>query len=153
MPIESTSVLSLIPSKRLRYILDTNQRLTAEFSELALRLQHIERELMSARLRCLFGELGVAIRLTVQHGLDAADAMENGLRATVRPLARGKAGGIARAMRAWRYLDGTFMPEKVKEQAFFEEYERYAAGGRARAATAKRGVNGSFLPKKGMGNV
>ena len=65
------------------------------------------------------------------------------------PLPRGKAGGIARARTAWRYLDGTFMPEAERAAAIEEfelaDYERYAAGGRARARTAQRVPDGTFL--------
>jgi hypothetical protein len=59
-------------------------------------------------------------------------------------LRRGQAGGLARARMAWRYLDGTFMPESEKFEAYQQEYERYAAGGRARAANARRHGDGRF---------
>ena len=58
---------------------------------------------------------------------------------------RGRAGGLARAKTAWRYFDGTFMPESETEAAYLEEYERYAKGGRARSATALRASDGTFL--------
>jgi hypothetical protein len=62
--------------------------------------------------------------------------------------ARGRAGGLARARDAWRYSDGTFMPDREKETAIeeyeIEAYERYAAGGRARAARALRRRDGTF---------
>lgn len=61
------------------------------------------------------------------------------------PIPRGRAGGIGRARTAWRYFDGTFMPESAKDEALREEYERFAAGGRARAARARRALDGTFL--------
>jgi hypothetical protein len=61
---------------------------------------------------------------------------------------RGHAGGLARARSAWRYLDGTFMPESEKEAAYLPEYERYAADGRARAARARRSPDGTFLMRQ-----
>ena len=61
------------------------------------------------------------------------------------PFPRGRSGGLARASRAWRSLDGTFMPESAKIEARMADYERYAAGGRARAARAARGTEGTFL--------
>jgi len=63
----------------------------------------------------------------------------------VAPLPRGKADGVARAQSAWRYFDGTFMPESEKQEAYRDEYERYAAGGRARATRARRAPNGTFI--------
>jgi hypothetical protein len=50
----------------------------------------------------------------------------------------GRTGGLARASTAWRYLDGTFMPESEKAEARFQEYERYAIGGRARFESETR---------------
>jgi hypothetical protein len=46
---------------------------------------------------------------------------------------RYRAGVLADALAletAWRYFDGTFMPESAKFDAHLAEYERYAAGGR-----------------------
>jgi hypothetical protein len=57
---------------------------------------------------------------------------------------RGRAGGLARAKSAWRYFNGTFMPESEKRAAYLQEYERYAAGGRARAFKARRWSDGTF---------
>ncbi len=62
------------------------------------------------------------------------------------PIPRGRAGSLARAHRAWRYSDGTFMPESEKFEAYRAEHERYAAGGRARARNARRALDGTFLP-------
>ena len=59
-------------------------------------------------------------------------------------LPRGRAGGLARARTAWRYFDGTFMPESEKGAAYLEEYERYAIGGRTRASHARRNPDGTF---------
>jgi hypothetical protein len=64
------------------------------------------------------------------------------------PIQRGRAGGLARAQTAWRYLDGIFMPESAKIEAQIAEYDRYAAGGRARAPRAARSSDGTFLPTK-----
>jgi len=58
---------------------------------------------------------------------------------------RGRGGGLARARTAWRYVDGTFMPESEKQKVYREEYERYAAGGRERAAHATRAADGRFI--------
>jgi len=95
-----------------------------------------------------FAELHLAIRITASHGLEAAGAIEKGLRGMVAPLSRGKAGGLARAQSALRYSDGTFMSEDEHQVAIEEfqlaKYERYAAGGRARAATALRAPDGTF---------
>jgi hypothetical protein len=64
---------------------------------------------------------------------------------------RGQAGGRVRAQRAWRYSDGTFMPESERiaaiEDAALVKYERYAAGGRARAHSAGRFSDGTFAPR------
>jgi hypothetical protein len=45
---------------------------------------------------------------------------------------------------AWRYFDGTFMPESAKIEAQIAEYDRYAAGGRTRAAKALRDEFGRY---------
>ncbi|MGO9801049.1 MAG: hypothetical protein ACLPQ0_16450 [Candidatus Binatus sp.] len=47
--------------------------------------------------------------------------------------------------RARRYLDGTFMPESKKSEAYLAECERYAAGGYGRARFATRDERGRFL--------
>jgi len=149
-------VISLIRSTHLREIRDTHQRLAADLSELRStmlpRLQRVERELMGAKVDQLFGQLHIAIQLTVRQGVETAEAIEKGLRAMLAPLPRGSAGGLARASIAWRYSDGTFMPESERAAAIEEfelaEYERYAAGGRKRAATARRAHDGTFLPRE-----
>ncbi len=73
--------------------------------------------------------------------------MEGFVLAMRRPLPRGRSGGLARASTAWRFSDGTFMPESVKFEAYQEEYQRHAAGGRSRARTAVRASDGTFLPR------
>lgn len=129
----------------------TSDCLPVDLSELRSnvlpRLQRVEHELMSARLGRSLAELHVAIQLTIDQGLEAAEAVEHGLRGILAPLPRGSAGGLARARTAWRYLDGTFMPEREKELAYLQEYERYAKGGRTRAATAERFADGTFAPQ------
>ena len=113
-------MFSLIRSTRLRDIIDTRQRLAADLLQLQStilpRLQRVERELLSSKLERFFAELHIAIELTVRQGFEAAASIENGCRAMVAPLPRGKAGGLARANTAWRYLDGTFMPEWKKKR-------------------------------------
>jgi hypothetical protein len=145
-------VISLIRTTRLNDIIYTHQRLAADLAELRStilpRLQQVECELMGAKLGHFFAELHVAIQLHVIRGREVAPAIEKGLRALVAPLPRGKAGGLARARSAWRYLDGTFMPESEKLEAYNEEYERHAAGGRTRAATARRYADGTFAPSR-----
>jgi len=59
-------------------------------------------------------------------------AIERFAQAMRAPSPRGRAGGLARARRAWRYFDGTFMARRLR-------YERYATGGRARASTRPAG--------------
>jgi hypothetical protein len=77
-------------------------------------------------------------------------AMDNFARALRRSApVRGRAGGLACATGAWRYSDGTFMPDREKVAAIehyeAQEYERYASGGRTRAARALRAADGTFL--------
>lgn len=142
-------MLSLLRRPRTRDVLQTHQRLADDISalrsSLLARIQRIENELMAAKLSRFFSELDAAIRLAVSQGVQAANAIEKSLRASVAALTRGKAGGFARARNAWRYDDGTFMPESEKVAAYAKEYERYAAGGRARAARAQRAEDGTFL--------
>jgi hypothetical protein len=145
-------VLSLIRTTRLPDIIDTHQRLAADFSELRSailpRLQRVEQELLDARLGRFFREFDSAILAYVTRGSEAACAVAAASCAAIAPLPRGRAGGLARARTAWRYLDGTFMPEAERAVAIEElelaDYERYAAGGRARARTARRSEDGTF---------
>jgi hypothetical protein len=142
-------VLLLFNQTPVRNIIDTHQRLAADLAELQStilpRLQRVELDLIHAKLDRFFAELHIAIQLRARQGLEAAEAVERGFRAMLAPLPRGSAGGLARARTAWRYLDGTFMPESEKEAAYLEEYERYAKGDRARSATAIRASDGTFL--------
>src|SRR5208337_4210863 len=110
------------------------------------RLQQLERESLSRQFSIFLHELHAAAQLAAQRGSEAACALEAGLRASVAPLARGKAGGLARAQTAWRYADGTFASDSVKREAYLAERERFAAGGRARAARAVRRRDGTFAP-------
>ena len=111
-------MLSLIRTTRLNDIIYTHQRLAHDLSELRFtilpRLQRVERKLLSSKRGHFFAELDVAIRLHVSRGREMAAAIENGRRAAIAPLTRGKAGGLARASTAWRYFDGTFMAESRK---------------------------------------
>ena len=85
-------MLSLIRSKHLREITDTNQRLTADLtdqrSNVMPRLQRLEHELASARLDRFLAEVNLAIRLTVCLGLEAG-TIEKGMRGLAAPLPRG----------------------------------------------------------------
>jgi len=63
------------------------------------------------------------------------------------PLRRGDTLADLRARTAWRYIDGTFIPESERFEAYREEYERYVASGRARAATPERACDGTFLSR------
>ena len=89
-------MLSLIRATRLRDIMDTNHRLAADFVRTALnspaRLEHVESELMSAKLDRFFEELHLTIELAARQGVEAAEAVEKGLRAMAAPLPRGRAG-------------------------------------------------------------
>jgi hypothetical protein len=92
------------------------QRLEEEQGELRGRLEG-ERQ-----LRILTANLLAAAQTAPTIGV-AIECIAQAMRA---PVPRGRAGGLARARRAWRYLDGTFMPESEKEAAYLEDYERYA---------------------------
>jgi hypothetical protein len=131
----------------------TTDQLFQTTSALKARIQRLEDEQAQLRAR-LDGDR--SLRLFVGHIAAAAQAapaigaaierLAEAMRAPRAPIPRGPAGGLVRASTAWRYFNGTFMPESEKEAAYFEEYERYAAGGRARAAKALRGSAGTFLP-------
>lgn len=118
-------------------------------SDLLERVQRLERE--HAELRALLeGErqlriLAVQIVGAAQIAPVIGEAIESFAQAMRARSPRGRAGGVARARTAWRYFDGTFMPESEKAQAYREEYERYAAGGRTRASKATRDLGGRFL--------
>jgi hypothetical protein len=129
---------------------DTEDRLTALTSDIVVRLQRLERAHREIRatlegerqLRIFFANLISAGQTAPVIGA----AIERFAKAMRAPIPCGRAGGLARARHAWRYLDGTFMPESERCEARRQEYERYAAGGRARAASALRAKDGAFLP-------
>jgi hypothetical protein len=119
-------------------------------SDLLERIQRLEREHAALRAR-LEGErqlriLAAQIVGAAQAAPVIGGAIEKFAEAMRAPLPRGRAGGLARASRAWRYIDGTFMPESEKEAAYLGDYERFARGRRARAAIAKRDELGRFSP-------
>jgi len=120
-------------------IIDRIQRLEREQAELRARLEG-ERQ-----LRFLAAQIVGAAQFAPVIGT----AIEKFAQALRAPLLRGRAGGLARARTAWRYFDGTFMPESERYEAYREKYERYAAGGRVRAAGAVRAADGTFLSANG----
>ncbi len=115
--------------------------------EMRVRVQQVEEERARIRLQRMLREVNKAVHLAIRLGVPAAHAIETALRAAAAPLPCGKAGGLARARWAWRYSDGTFMPESEKIESYRQEYERHAAGGRARATRARRASDGTFLPR------
>jgi len=133
------------------WLLDpSNKRASGDAtSDLLERIQRLEREHAQLRAR-LEGERQVRILAAQIVGAAQAapvigTALEKFAQAMRAPRPRGRAGGLARARSAWRYLDGTFMPESEKSEAYLADYERYAAGGRARAASASRNRDGTYL--------
>lgn len=118
-------------------IMDRIQRLEREQAELRARLEG-ERQ-----LRFLAAQIVGAAQVAPVIGA----AVEKFAQAMRSPSPRGRAGGLARARGAWRYLDGTFMPESEKYDAYRREYERYAAGGQAQARSGARDGLGRFLPR------
>jgi len=136
------------------WLLDSTDRRTQgnATTDLLKRIQRLEREHAEIRAE-LEGERRVRILAAqivgaAQMAPVIGDAIERFAQAMRAPNPRGRAGGLARSRRAWRYVDGTFMPESAKTDAQIAEYERYAAGGRARAALASRSIDGTFLPAK-----
>lgn len=130
----------------------TAKQLVDTTSALLARIQRLEEEQAELRER-LEGEhqlrlLTAHIAVAAQAAAHVGEAVERFAQAMRAPKPRGRAGGLARASTAWRYFDGTFMPESEKEAADLQEYERYAAGGRARAATAARYEDGTFAPSR-----
>jgi len=132
-------------------------RLSALTSDIAARLQRLELGHLQLRARL---ESDRQVRLLAANLAGAAQAapvigaaIERFARSMRAPFPRGRAGGLARARHAWRYLDGTFMLESEKFEAYREEHERYAAGGRARARTAERTADGRFLLSSVRTNV
>jgi|HubBroStandDraft_6_1064221.scaffolds.fasta_scaffold1158453_2 hypothetical protein len=131
------------------------EQLVRATSDLAARVQRLENEqaVLRARLegerqlRLLTAHISAAAQMAPAIGA-AIERFGEAMRAPLPVPPRGRAGGLARAKSAWRYIDGTFMPESEREAAYFEEYERYAAGGRARARSASRFTDGTFAPLK-----
>lgn len=130
-------LLSRYEAKRLvettSELLEQVQRLEEEQAQLRFRLDG------QRQLRILTAQVSAAAKAAV-----VGDAIEPFSRTIREPILRGRAGGLARARTAWRYFDGTFMPESAKLEAFRVEYERYAAGGRARSWGA-RDPRGRFI--------
>jgi len=127
-----------------RHIRDELVRTT---NDLLARVQRLEEGQAEIRARLAERQLQVFtanLAAAAQVAPEIGAAIERFAEAMRAPLVRGRVGGLARARAAWRYFDGTFMPESEKEAAYLEEYERYAAGGRARAETASRNPNGTF---------
>jgi hypothetical protein len=115
-------------------LLERIQRLEREQEELRARLE------ADRQLRILAAQIVAAAQIAPVIG----GAVEKFAQCMRTPLPRGRAGGVSRARSAWRYFDGTFMPESEKDEAYRDEYERYAAGGRARSAKAIRNADGTF---------
>jgi hypothetical protein len=93
--------------------LDRIQRTEAE--QAALRAQIAgERQ-----LRFLMAEIAGAAQPAPVIG----NAVENFAQAMRAPRAHGRAGSLARARSAWRYSDGTFMPNSEKRQSNLRNYE------------------------------
>jgi hypothetical protein len=133
--------------------------LEARASDLLDRIQRIEAEQAALRAQ-LEGEW--QLRFLTAEIVEAAQAapvigraIEHFACAMRAPLPRGCAGGLARASTAWRYLDGRFMPQSEKREAYLKEYERFAAGGRVscfeRDATRGRNVRAKELRPLKMG--
>lgn len=131
----------------------TAKQLVDTTSTLLERVQRLEEEQAVLRsqlegerqLRVLAAHIAAAAHAAPVIG-DAIERFAQAMRATRAPMPRGRAGGLARTRIAWRYSDGTFMPESERIEAYRDEYERYAAGGRARAARALRSADGTFMP-------
>jgi hypothetical protein len=138
--VQSSDMWLLGPSDRRTQghatsdLLERIQRLEREHAELRSRLEG-ERQ-----LRILAAQIVGAAQIAPVIG----GAVEKFAQAMRAPLKHGHTGGLARARTAWRYFDGTFMPESTKLEARVAEYERYAAGGRARATRALRNSDGTF---------
>jgi hypothetical protein len=141
--------LSVQSSMSLLFRKRAAQQLIDITSALLERVQRLEVDQADLRahvggkhhMRFLTTEIAAAAQIALSIGA-STEAVANSLRT---PIPRGRAGGLARARKAWRRSDGTFMPESEKYEAYRKEYERYAAGGRARAGGAIRGPDGTFL--------
>jgi len=90
-------------------------------------IQRLEREQNALRgrlegernLRILTAHIGAAAQAAPVIGA-AIERFAEAMRAALPPPRRGRAGSLARAKTAWRYFDGTFMPESQKQAAYFE---------------------------------
>ena len=132
------------------WLLQRSDRRTPDhaISDLLERIQRLERE--HAVLRALLeGER--QFRILAAQTVGAAqlapvigEAIESFAQAMRAPSLRGRPGGLARARSAWRYFDGTFMPESEKSEANIAGYERHARGGRA-CAISRRAADRTFL--------
>jgi hypothetical protein len=126
------------------------QQLGVELAELSARVPTLDDPNLIARLAARVSRAHAKADRELDRFLLAIhSAGETAATLSALEARRGRAGGLARARTAWRYIDGTFMPESEKSEAYREEYERFAAGGRARAAQARRASDGSFLPRIG----
>lgn len=131
-----------------RFWSGTSAALEQRASGISARVQRLEAAHAALRAE-IEGERN--LRLLAAHVVAAAEAapiigaaLQQFALAMRTPMPHGRAGGLARARSAWRYLDGTFMPEWEKDEAYRAEYDRYARGGRARAASARRASDGTF---------
>jgi hypothetical protein len=125
------------------------QQLSAELAELRAHVPRLDDPNLVARLATQVGRAQAKADRALDRFLVAIQsAAETAASLRIEQDRRGRAGGLARAKTAWRYLDGTFLSEAERHaniEAFeFEEYERHAAGGRARAASAQRTPDGRF---------
>jgi hypothetical protein len=137
----------LVLRKRLaKQLVDTTSALLERVQRLEEEQAHLRAWLKGERQLRLFTAESAAAAQTVPLVGAAIEAFAESIRS---PLPRGRAGGLGRAHTAWRYFDGTFMPESEKERALREEYERSAVGGRARARSALRAADGTFLRSSG----
>ena len=134
------------------------QALRITTSTLTQRIQQLSEELAKLRAHIpkpddpnLAAQLAAHLNrahATVNRQLDRLlEGIRSGAEVAALLTRLGRAGSLARARTAWRYLDGTFMPESVRLDAYREEYERHAAGGGARANFAVRNRDGTFRPK------
>jgi hypothetical protein len=140
--LKSLRVTTNTPERRI-------QQLSAELAELRAHVPRLDDPNLVARLAaCISRAQAKADRELDRFLLAIHSAAEAAATLSALQARRGRAGGLARARAAWRYLDGTFMPESEKWEAYREEYECHAAGGRARAARAERYPNGTFAPKE-----
>lgn len=124
------------------------QQLSVELAELRSRVPTLDDPNLIARLAARLSRVHAKADRELDRFLLAIhSAGETAATLSALEARRGRAGGLARARTAWRYNNGTFMPESEKSEAYREEYERFAAGGRARASQARRASDGTFLPR------